>query len=1061
MKRIGAVVLFLLLSFSLAAEAVYISPNDDGVKDTLSFPLKITDKRYVASWSLVIKDSGGKVVRTIGNKETLPQKINFLNIIKHIKDAKKDADVPPVAVWNGRLDDGQTAPDGTYTYYITAADDNGNTSKTQEYTVVVDNTPPKAVVEDIADKVFGAGDKAVLHIEQTGTEEDEWTAKITDANGAEVRRYSWKGVPKDVEWDGTDSGGAVAPDGVYSYSIEATDRAGNRSARAGINNIVFSADKSVTAIAIKGDRYFSPGTKSKKQTVSFDITIPVPNAKSANRLVEWEVSIADEAGSVLRKWSAAADTKTGDIAAPLVCLDYDGRDGKGNVLPDGKYRAMVRAKYLNGYESPLSYSPQFVLSTSVPRAAVALSSTIFGEGEKSTIKITPSIEEKTLAKVKEWTGRAETADTHRVVREWSMGQRPKAVVWDGSGKDVEDGRYIFTLCGTDEAGNYGEAASEVFVLDTSKALVLIKAEREAFNPNGSEGKILFYDDVRAGLGGVARYVFNITGNEGDVYTATGEGMPPSSFEWDGRSNEAGNEGEAGEVCADGEYVARLEVEGANTSVSLSLSMPFVLDTKPPYARAKMLVKAFAPGCEGAQKSAPVSVADSTEESLWTAKVKAADGGVVKRFSWSGKVLDFEWDGTDESGNIAPDGDYAITLMSTDEAMNAFSVTLPAVTLDTRDIRGYITIKSEGISPNGDGYLDTQVFSIALSVNDSIARWQADVCDEKGQAVHSWMGGVNSTEYKSVPKSIEWDGFVAGGAKSRIAGEGTFNMVLRAVYNTGRTLVASSMPFVCTATAPILSVEMTPEYFSPDNDGADDDLFLKLGCVAKAGVKDWQFAVYDPRGKVFWQTGGSRSVTERITWDGLSNTQKDAQGMAERVQSAVDYPYTFTVLDELGMKSKANGIIPVDVLVIRDGNVLKMAVPSIIFRSDHADFKVESKPGKKDGVTAEQARNNEKVLSRVADILLKFKDYKVTIAGHANRTTDNEAEETENNPALWGPALIPLSEQRAEAVKSYLIKHGVNKSRLTTEGKGGTQSVADWRDKDNNWKNRRVEFILHK
>ena len=153
------------------------------------------------------------------------------------------------------------------------------------------------------------------------------------------------------------------------------------------------------------------------------------------------------------------------------------------------------------------------------------------------------------------------------------------------------------------------------------------------------------------------------------------------------------------------------------------------------------------------------------------------------------------------------------------------------------------------------------------------------------------------------------------------------------------------------------------------------------------------------------------------------------------------------------------------LVIRDGDLLKMAVPSIIFRSDSADFKVQEldSSGKviKSGITKEQADNNERVLKRIAEILNKFKDYKVTIQGHANRVTDNEAEETEDNMRLWGPALIPLSARRAEYVKQYLVGKGVSDSRLSTEGKGGTELVVDYKDKDNNWKNRRVEFILNK
>ena len=189
---------------------------------------------------------------------------------------------------------------------------------------------------------------------------------------------------------------------------------------------------------------------------------------------------------------------------------------------------------------------------------------------------------------------------------------------------------------------------------------------------------------------------------------------------------------------------------------------------------------------------------------------------------------------------------------------------------------------------------------------------------------------------------------------------------------------------------------------------------------------------------------------------MSNVQKDAKGNAERVQSAMDYPYEFTVTDNLGMSSKVTGVIPVDVLVIRDGNLLKMAVPSIIFESDAANF--QNANAKLD---SDKVNNNIKVLNRIADILKKFKDYKVTIVGHANKITDNPEEETVDNLAQWGRASMPLSKERADAIKVYLTKKGVNAASLTTDGKGGTQPVANPKDKDNNWKNRRVEFILQK
>jgi outer membrane protein OmpA-like peptidoglycan-associated protein len=47
------------------------------------------------------------------------------------------------------------------------------------------------------------------------------------------------------------------------------------------------------------------------------------------------------------------------------------------------------------------------------------------------------------------------------------------------------------------------------------------------------------------------------------------------------------------------------------------------------------------------------------------------------------------------------------------------------------------------------------------------------------------------------------------------------------------------------------------------------------------------------------------------------------------------------------------------------------------------------------------------------------------------------------------------------VMNKLIEFGVARSRLSSVGMGGTRTVVDPGDRDNTWKNRRVEFILIK
>jgi OmpA-OmpF porin, OOP family len=67
-----------------------------------------------------------------------------------------------------------------------------------------------------------------------------------------------------------------------------------------------------------------------------------------------------------------------------------------------------------------------------------------------------------------------------------------------------------------------------------------------------------------------------------------------------------------------------------------------------------------------------------------------------------------------------------------------------------------------------------------------------------------------------------------------------------------------------------------------------------------------------------------------------------------------------------------------------------------------------------------------------------------ISGH----TDNTGDATKNQT---------LSENRAQSVKDYLIKKGVEESRITSAGYGPDQPVADNTTAAGRAKNRRVEI----
>ena len=55
--------------------------------------------------------------------------------------------------------------------------------------------------------------------------------------------------------------------------------------------------------------------------------------------------------------------------------------------------------------------------------------------------------------------------------------------------------------------------------------------------------------------------------------------------------------------------------------------------------------------------------------------------------------------------------------------------------------------------------------------------------------------------------------------------------------------------------------------------------------------------------------------------------------------------------------------------------------------------------------------------------------------------------------------LKLSEDRAKAVVNYLISQGINAKRLTSQGFGESQPVADNSTEEGRALNRRTEFIV--
>ena len=86
------------------------------------------------------------------------------------------------------------------------------------------------------------------------------------------------------------------------------------------------------------------------------------------------------------------------------------------------------------------------------------------------------------------------------------------------------------------------------------------------------------------------------------------------------------------------------------------------------------------------------------------------------------------------------------------------------------------------------------------------------------------------------------------------------------------------------------------------------------------------------------------------------------------------------------------------------------------------------------------------LNKIADIMNRYPQTQIVVAGH----TDSVGSEQYN---------LELSLRRANAVADYLITHGVARSRMSTEGRGELEPVADNATPEGRSQNRRVEIFV--
>ncbi len=1018
------------------AEREYFSPNHDGINDLAKLDISINDNTMVFGWKLDITDAQGKPVKSFEAKDVRKiRKMTFAKYFKRVFSKKQEVEIPKFIEWDGEDSEGNVVPDGEYSYVLTAWDENNNKIVTKKKQIIVDDVTP-IVEAEAKELLFSPNDDGVkdtldITIKSANIgKDDAIVIRISDRDGNTVLEEKKTGsVPKVFEWNGRDQSGALVKEGVYKFTIAASDFADNRT-ESSVDGIVvrteyekISASPVLKAFSPNGDGYsdmddirlFSSGTEG---------------------LINWDLRIVDEKGRDVREYS-------GSKVFPDV-ISFDGKDSEGVVLPDGLYSLEFRLFFESG-NHPESFYKFIRIDNTPPSITVSSNITAFspnGDGVKDTMNIVNTIKsgEGDIFEAKIVNAAGATFKT------FEFGTNPpKVIVWDGIGDNNTqpiEGIYTYIITGRDRVGNSTVASLGPIKLVTGFEEVSVEPDEYIISPNGDGIKdSVTFNLHTSSMEGIVEWKLDIRDrNNMVVRSFNNQNMgkvPPTEVVWNGKTD-------AGALAEDGLYSTVLSILYDAGNNPISKPKDIRIDTLAPSIEVYVEDLNISPNNDGAKETLTIyQRMRGDKDDTYTGEIRGPGGVVVKSFNWVGNPpAEIVWDGRDDSGNPLEEGVYSYSVRGEDAAGNTAEQSINDIVLTTEYEKVSLLASERGISPNNDGAFDTVVFTPVLASEKGLISWSIDVIDSQSRLIRK-IGGSGTP-----PAAVTWDGT---GEDGGVVPDGEYSYTLRLVYESGNHPASKPGTITVDTKAPGYLFVVSPKLFSPDGDGEADTLYINTEIGDKNGVREWDITLYrvwngkPDRNTPLKRYSGSGNFKKTLHWDGFSDPVQMPEGFTPPdiytykkvgnkwevlVDSASNYIAELRASDIYNNSITVSRSFGTDILVIKTPEGLKIMINSIQFEFDKSDLLPQSFP----------------ILNRLIEILDKFPAYKIRVVGHTDSIGSDEYNQK-------------LSERRAFSVYKYLVAHDIDKDRLTTEGKGEKIPIDDNGTEAGRARNRRVEFYL--
>jgi flagellar hook assembly protein FlgD len=526
--------------------------------------------------------------------------------------------------------------------------------------------------------------------------------------------------------------------------------------------------------------------------------------------------------------------------------------------------------------------------------------------------------------------------------------------------------------------------------------------------------------------------------EGAVYEAGGEVLEvfplgsdvPEQFEWDGTNTD-------GAPVPDGTYAyGAIGTDPAGNEARTN-QIQVTIDRRETTIDFDLSREYFSPNGDGQGDVVVIEPVLSVPTGIesYEFQIVDRDSNVILSGSDEGELPpQFEWNGRDGDGNLMEEGEYFPVLDLVYEKGNEPRAVGSAMIIDNTIPQVSLRANRDAIFQEDEEDDERVEFIPFVDPTDEIVSYTGRILTGNGRVVREITGEQpRGTAY--------WDGTAENGQR---ASDGYYVGTLQVEHRNGTVREARTgriaLGDVTDAEAPRVTLQLSPQTFTPDGDGEADTVLIVLSVVDDSEIGDWTIDIVGPDGDVFYSYSDAGEAPASIEWDGRS-----ADG--ELVEMAQNYEVNFEVNDVAGNTATGSETLTVGILTDERFGMPRIAVNDIIFEGFTARYT---------GWDRSITERNRESLDTIARAMEMFPEAFIEVHGHAvsllydnNQLAEQEQEQT----------LLPLSRERAQAIRQALLDRGVDPERVSTEAWGAERPIVPFSDEADRFENRRVEFYL--